>query len=285
MSGILILSREIASAMFRVSEIIKNQKIRDTLENAAILLVSEENVAPKIDHIKNIVLFCGSLRVVNPLNIEVLMRELGNLQRLVSIEAEKAASLDISPMFSFSDVISGLPNHGSRENEAPDSYNETPAVPDAPQDANLGAGIPSADPFAAQDDRYEVEDESFGNYGKYDGYDVEASASTARRPVFDSERIVDLLRSGNKVSFKELESAFPDVSSRTVRRALDILVREGKVDVIRQGQNRFYFLVLANPTAAPSIAQSVPEARPLKKAETVGTFKRISTNNYSLPRE
>lgn len=258
MSGILILSREIASAMFRVAEIIKNQKVRDAFENAAILLVSEENVAPKLDYIKNIVLFCGSLRVVKPVNIEVLIRELNNLQRLIVKETDEAASLDISPMFSFSDVVSDL----------------TPAVPDVSLDADLGAGVPSSDTFdSGNAGQPEVDDELFGNY----------DTSSPRRPVFDSERIVDFLRSGNKVSFKELESRFPDVSSRTVRRALDILVREGKVDVVRQGQNRFYFLVLANPSVP--IIQNVLEVKPIKKPETVGTFKRISAKNYSLPRE
>ncbi len=272
MSGILVLSREIAGAMFRVAEIIKNQKIRDAFENAAILLVSEENVGPKIDHIKNIVLFCGSLRVVKPVNIEVLIRELDNLQRLVSKEAEKAVSLDISPMFSFSDVVSDL----------------SPAVPDAPQSADPAAGIPSPVSFSDDAGRYEIDNESFGNYGDYVRNDGEPTVPSGRRPVFDPERIVDFLSSGNKVNFRELETAFPDVSSRTVRRALDILVREGRVDVIRQGQNRFYFLLLGNPSAAPvaaPIASSIFEPVPPKKMETVGTFKRISTNNYSLPGE
>ncbi len=261
MSGVLILSREIASAMFRVAEIIKNDKIKNTLENAAILLVSEEDKAPKLDYVRNIILFCHSLKVVNPINIEVLIREVNNLEMMIGAETDKEKHLDISSMFSFSDVVSDLSDYSLSNDTLDYQGSVTTSSPVIP---GRSAEI-QPDPVSSEEE-IQPKEEMFKDY---EPYEEEETSTSSKRLSFDSNRITEYLSSGNKASFKELESAFLDVSPRTVRRALDILVREGKVDILRQGQNRFYFLIMGDNTPV----------------EAVGNFRRISTKSYSIPKE
>lgn len=112
-------SHDISFAIFRVSTLVKNHKLRIELQDAAVeLTVRFEEVAnPALSHsatvidiLERLIMLAESIGDMKPINAAVLRRELGNFQTAILANARdlangKTEGLDISSMFSTGNTV------------------------------------------------------------------------------------------------------------------------------------------------------------------------------------
>ncbi|KKU11723.1 MAG: hypothetical protein UX16_C0006G0003 [Parcubacteria group bacterium GW2011_GWB1_45_7] len=85
------LAHKISFAVFRVVRLVRNKKLRDELESAAVDLVRDLNVE-KIGVLDRLVALAEAVGEMNETNSGVLRRELSNLYGMVSLEGAKSAA-------------------------------------------------------------------------------------------------------------------------------------------------------------------------------------------------
>ncbi len=273
------LSRDIASAMFRVAAVAKNGKIRDAIEDSAILLVFTP-AAPSIKQAEEIIRLGEAVGEVKPINVRVLVRELNNLKKLIQDEEAQYTNVDISSLFgrttpAETEDIDYRESAGVLvENKVSKQQSESSSHPSTNVAKNHGRAslYNSGQKLAASGD------------------------NSTRRSSVNSDKIYLYINERGQARLKELESAFPEVSGRTLRRATDILIKEGRIERVgNPGPSSFYRPLTrssveregspatpASPHVIPAEAgiqspgPSTPENHAPNGAVTVGTFQRIA---------
>jgi len=97
------LAHDIATALFRVSALVRHERLRRELEEAAVELVKD--VYPKsVDTLERLVRFSEAVGEVSEINAGVLCRELGNLRNMLNTEISESISgvanqLDLREIF------------------------------------------------------------------------------------------------------------------------------------------------------------------------------------------
>jgi hypothetical protein len=235
--GLQSLVSDIAAAMFKVASVVGHPTLKSELENQAISLAASPcpNVIFSAENLINLGRETGDIK---PINAVVLVRELESLRKgLLAapiVVEEVKDDLDISPRFaksypSNSDILapsSAIPDKAGIQNGR---------VPSLGQSRT--ATRPSLEP---------------GQVIK------RARPSSSRKVFFNPDRVYQYVVGHNEARLKELESAFNEVSGRTIRRTTEALVKAGKIERIgKPGPTSFY---IVKPGA--SIVSSVIPASP-----------------------
>ncbi|MDD4930836.1 MAG: hypothetical protein PHG66_01620 [Candidatus Colwellbacteria bacterium] len=225
------LLSEIASAMFRVASIIKHEGLKSSLENLAVRLAAEESIE-SIRRSENLIVLGRETGDIKDVNAEVLLKALADLRSLLKI-APEVAEIDLSDAFSVS----------------------------AP---SVGSSIPMAKPSILV---------SHVRQAKSAGLDDVAQAPKLRNTnlakkhgSISADRINTYIQEHGQARLKELESAFREVSGRTVRRMTDTLIREGKIERVgNPGPTSYYrpkIVIPPIPMSGFNSANSRPETPP-----------------------
>jgi len=100
-----ILIREIASAVFRVGETVKHQRLKTELTNAAVAAVADwgeaEAAEKSLDRLSRVVSLSKMVGETSEVNASVLLREIGNAKIALASERNSGKMVDISRMFEF----------------------------------------------------------------------------------------------------------------------------------------------------------------------------------------
>lgn len=225
---------DLSSAMFRVASIIGHEHLRSEMEKSAITLsVSCDFVS--IDRAHNIILLGREVEEIKSVNASVLVRELNNLRKLIEEDAHSRKEIDLSSLFSSNHSFSD-----SNEIVKPAAFKTSSfSKPEAQLKTNT----------------------SGSNEGAVKKYNA-----------VNSDMVFSYIKEKGTAKLKELESAFPLVSGRTIRRITDQLIKEKMIDRVgNPGPTSFYRprpLVSANPVPTradflPSTPLESPFVRPV----------------------
>lgn len=246
------LSRDIAAAMFRVAAVTKNGKISDAIESSAILLVSSQDQT-SAKKAEEIIRFGEAVGEIKPINVRVLVRELNNLKKLIQDE-EQSGNVDISSLFARQTFDGG---EASDVREATDVRVEARPVSQSPRHAGQ-ASENGATPRG--DNRSLYGAKSVGRASLYNSGQkmAESGDNSGRRSSISPDKIFLYINERGQARLKELESAFPEVSGRTLRRTTDLLIRERKIERVgNPGPSSYY----------RPLGKSVPAAFPTGHSE------------------
>lgn len=224
--------------MFRVAAIIKNGKIRDAVEISAINLIYSKN-EDSIKKAEEIIRFAEAVGEIKPINVRVLVRELNNLKKLNQEEDIHSVDLDLSSFFNKQATGTGL----SEETNVQVNYGK-------------GTNVSGGNNAPENKDRNTTRASLYNSGQKL----AEYGKNQGRRSSFNQDKIFTYIAERGQARLKELESIFPEVSGRTLRRATDLLIKDGKIERVGNPGPSSYYRPLGRP--APSEADSAPSVAP-----------------------
>ena len=211
------LIQEIALAMFRVASVAKHEGVKSSLENLAVKISAEES-PEYIRRAESLIILGRETGDIKEINAIVLLRELANLKDQLKV-VEEEEGVDISSMFNPSASISSVipAKEGIQSASSPISPISSRNL------AVAKARIQSASPV------------SLDNISKA------ASTGVKKHGSINPDKILDYIKEHKVARLKELESAFKEVSGRTVRRITDTLIKDGRIERVgNPGPTSFY---------------------------------------------
>ncbi len=251
-------AREIAFAVFRVSKLIEQPKLKSFLESAAVELVSEcGNVPfvsyvpngtslpylPYLEKLTNLVLLAESIGEIKPVNAKVLSRELAALKSAIaeSVSAtystsEKAEEINLEDIFKKEDNVipSGAVIPSSARNPRDDNREPQFKLPRTIK-------IPEAIQAPAQQlQATPVVEINFDN------------ALTRQSAILE---FIKQLPNGCRM--KDLMAKFPSVSERTLRNDLQVLTTEDKIERFGAIQGPFSYFRAKSQNRPPELLETV----------------------------
>jgi len=228
--GLQSLVSDISISMFKVAAVMNHPCLKSELEILAISLAVDP-CPENIFSAENLINLGREVGEVKPMNAVVLIRELENLRKSLSASPlnSQAADVDISPKFVHknSDTASVAPVHSSYVVPAQAGTQNVPVVSDTR----------TVNPSASKRTR----------------------PNAGRKVSLNSDKVYQYIVERKEAKLKELESAFSEVSGRTVRRMTDTLIKEGKIERVgNPGPTSYYRLISSPVVPAQAGTQNVP---------------------------
>ena len=248
--------------MFRVASVAKHEGVKSSLENLAVKISAEES-PEYIRRAESLIILGRETGDIKEINALVLLRELANLKDQLKVVEEE--DVDISSMFG-----SAVP--ASFVIPAPRSSAASSVAPTKAGAQSLSLSV--APTKGVQSGRSSVP-VSLDNISKV------ASSGVKKHGSINPDKILDYIKEHKVARLKELESAFKEVSGRTVRRITDTLIKDGRIERVgNPGPTSFYRPKVSTPSVS---AFPIPSTYPnFGREPAVPSYVSPSEVNSSL---
>jgi hypothetical protein len=254
--------------MFKVAAVMGHPCLKSELETLAVSLAVDP-CPENIFSAENLINLGREVGEIKPINAVVLIRELENLRKNLSASPlnSQASDVDISPKFTRSSVIPAtcLAPRGKT------GIQDVRVVSSA-----ASSVIPASASASLQQD---------GKVGIQDSVQVPSKrtrTSPGRKSSLNSDKVYQYIVEHKEARLKELESAFSEVSGRTVRRMTDTLIKEGRIERVgNPGPTSFYRVKAGTSATQPSAAETGFNTSPSVIPAQAG----IQAPSSALPRE
>ncbi|MFA5052833.1 MAG: DeoR family transcriptional regulator [Parcubacteria group bacterium] len=205
--------------MFKVASVINHSGLKSELENLAITFT----VDPCPDNIlraENLLSFGREVGEIKPINTVILIRELESLRKGI-MAVPVIEDMDISTRF-----VRQIPNMAT---------SSSPSV--IPAQTEIQAGHKNNPAINTSVPAKKIR-----------------SNGSGRKPIFDPAKIIQYVAEHDMAKLRDLEIAFSEMSGRTIRRTIENLVKQGKIERVgTPGPKSFYrvkaFTSATQPTA------------------------------------
>ncbi|MFA4999333.1 MAG: hypothetical protein WC519_01225 [Parcubacteria group bacterium] len=223
--GLQSLVSDIAVAMFKVAAAISHQSLKSELENLAISIAANPN-ADNIFRAENVLTLGREVGEIKPINAVVLIRELESLRRDLLVlpkqsENKLPENVDIASKFVHS---ASTPTSNQTDTSKPQTdISRRQADISRQQTDNTATSVKKTRP---------------NNHG--------------RKATFDPVKVLQFIAGHNMPKLKDMEMTFTEISSRTVRRTIENLMKQGKIERVgTPGPNSYYRVVSISAETAP----------------------------------
>lgn len=237
---------ELAYAVFRLGNTVKQTELRSRLEKASLDLLeasaANDNVLMNraLTILEVFIVFGQGIGELNYPQVQVLLREIGNLNAAMRQNNAAIAELNLEEIFH---------NPAIAENSAMNPANNpanNPAMPkaaiaDAKRKANKQANFDESG--KDDEDNAAIGNEEFGNENEEEFGNPAKEENAAMR----QSAIVEIMRQVQNCRIKDLISAFPGVSERTLRYDLQKLGEDDIIERTGIGPGTFYQLKDKSP--------------------------------------
>jgi|GEM_PF-1015504 len=250
--GLQSLVSDISVSMFKVAAVMSHPCLKSELETLAVSLAVDP-CPENIFSAENLINLGREVGEIKPINAVVLIRELENLRKSLSNTPfnSQASDVDISPKFTRKnvDAVKEIVVPVTRLAEA--SPRREMGIQDSVQ-------VPSK----------------------------RTRTSPGRKSSLNSDKVYQYIVEHKEARLKELESAFNEVSGRTVRRMTDTLIKEGRIERVgNPGPTSFYRLPsnIVPTDALKNVAPTtrLAEASPRREAGTQAPSSPESSQFYA----
>lgn len=227
-AGLQSLISDISISMFRVASIIGHANLKSELEKSAIA-ISANPCPDNIYSAKRLISLGQEIGEIKPINAIVLIRELENLRKgLLSVSVLPVQDVDISSVF-------------VRNTQSVNAFNvsEKYSVKDLVMPSMEAGHISYKDNYPAQ---------------------KQTRQGAGKKPIFNPDKVYQYIAERRVTRLKDLESAFTEVSTRTVRRVTESLIKKGRIERVgTPGPNSFYRVpILKEVKEEPKISEKEP---------------------------
>lgn len=250
--GLQSLVSDISISMFKVAAVMNHPGLKSELEILAISLAVDP-CPENIFSAENLINLGREVGEVKPLNAVVLIRELENLRKNLSTVSlnSQAADVDISPKFTHSSSV-------------------TPARPPA------GGGVHDVRVLSSTVRGFNQDN----NESKLSSEPVHVSPkrtrpNAGRKVSLNSDKVYQYIVERKEAKLKELESAFSEVSGRTVRRMTDVLIKEGKIERVGNPGPTSYYRLISSSTISTSPARGPRSLSEVDKTEAQSSSESV----------
>ena len=210
-------SFEIAWAVFRCANIIKQPKLKIELENASVDIITNLGVVDNLEKLEQLIRLAEVVEEIGKINAFILFREIDNLKEAVrqwnsAIRQEKEKSSAIDRIFA-----------------------KVPAPLFDINNPSINSGQVSSAKLTTSSSAIVRQDERSSAILRQAQDKSEKSSAILRQPQDDEDRQKRLFKKVQelgKTTTKELLASFPDISERTVRFYLLRLCDQGLVSRI-----------------------------------------------------
>ncbi len=220
-------SFEIAWAVFRCANIVKQLKLKTELENASVDVVANLGIVDNLEKLEQLIRLAEVVEEIGKTNAFVLFREIDNLKEAIrqwnsAIRQEKEDGSAIDTIFAkvptpLFDINNPSINSG-QDSSAKSSAKSSAMVRQGPSVVSSGSN--DSPQVVRQNEKISV---------------MENSSAILRQPQDDEDRqnrLFKKVQELGKTTTKELLASFPDISERTVRFYLLRLCDQGLVSRI-----------------------------------------------------
>ncbi|MCR4275210.1 MAG: hypothetical protein NUV83_00425 [Candidatus Wolfebacteria bacterium] len=210
-------SFEIAWAVFRCANIIKQPKLKIELENASVDIIANLGVVDNLEKLEQLIRLAEVVEEIGKINAFILFREIDNLKEAVrqwnsAIRQEKEKSSAIDRIFA-----------------------KVPAPLFDINNPSINSGQVSSAKLTTSSSAIVRQDERSSAILRQAQDKSEKSSAIFRQPQDDEDRqnrLFKKVQELGKTTTKELLASFPDISERTVRFYLLRLCDQGLVSRI-----------------------------------------------------
>ena len=210
-------SFEIAWAVFRCANIIKQPKLKIELENASVDIITNLGVVDNLEKLEQLIRLAEVVEEIGKINAFILFREIDNLKEAVrqwnsAIRQEKEKSSAIDRIFA-----------------------KVPAPLFDINNPSINSGQVSSAKLTTSSSAIVRQDERSSAIVRQAQDKSEKSSAILRQPQDDEDRqnrLFKKVQELGKTTTKELLASFPDISERTVRFYLLRLCDQGLVSRI-----------------------------------------------------
>jgi len=224
-------AHDISFAVFRVATLIKNKRLREELENTAvdftvnyedILNLPSGHVATVFDKLERLISLAGSIKEMKEINASVLKRELNAFQTAVlnQLSEDNRQDVNLSNDFAINTDKTRLDTDGT-------GRVQNSGLPRYARKDNADSGLPGTEGST-----------DTGN----DSYEASGNSENNNSPLTDRQSaILSKVREISSCRLRDLIEIFSDISERTIRNEIAVLIQHELIKRIGLGGPNSYF--------------------------------------------